>query len=107
MLFVIGGKSNSTDIHETFRAIADALRAQFSERGPTPLFVVVGRGGPNLVPGMGALRDTLEALRLPYRFFGFDSDMSEVIGYARAADAWMKGGGRKQLEAGLGCTREA
>ena len=107
VLFVIGGKSNSTDIHETFRAIADALRAQFSERGPTPLFVVVGRGGPNLVPGMGALRDTLEALRLPYRFFGFDSDMSEVIGYARAADAWMKAGGRKQLEAGLGCTREA
>ena len=107
VLFVIGGKSNSTDIHETFRAIADALRAQFSERGPTPLFVVIGRGGPNLVPGMGALRDTLEALRLPYRFFGFDSDMSEVIGYARAADAWMKGGGRKQLEAGLGCTREA
>src|SRR5436305_6716080 len=107
VLFIIGGKSNSTDIHETFRAIADALRAQSSERGPTPLFVVVGRGGPNLVPGMGALRDTLEALRLPYRFFGFDSDMSEVIGYARAADAWMKGGGRKQLEAGLGCTREA
>ena len=107
VLFVIGGKSNSTDIHETFRAIADALRAQFSERGPTPLFVVVGRGGPNLVPGMGALRDTLEALRLPYRFFGFDSDMSEVIGYAKAVDAWMKAGGRKRLEAGPGCTSEA
>jgi succinyl-CoA synthetase beta subunit len=102
VLFIIGGKSNSTDILETFRAVADALRAQFSQRGPTPLFAVVGRGGPNLVRGMGALRDTLEALRLPYRMFGFDSDMSEVIGYARAADAWMKAGGRDQLKARLG-----
>ena len=29
------------------------------------------------------MRDTLEALGLPYRFFGFDSDMSEVVDYAR------------------------
>ena len=102
VLFIIGGKSNSTDIYETFRAIADALRAQFSQHGPTPVYVVAGRGGPNLVRGMGALRDTLEALRLPYRMFGFDSDMSEVIGYAKAADAWMKAEGRKQLKARLG-----
>ncbi len=102
VLFIIGGKSNSTDIHETFRAIADALRAHFSRRGPTPLFVVVGRGGPNLIAGMGALRDTLAALRLPYRMFGFDSDMSEVIGYARAVDAWMKAGGRAQLAGRMG-----
>jgi len=102
VLFIIGGKSNSTDIYETFRAIADALRAQFSQHGPTPVYVVAGRGGPNLVRGMGALRDTLEALRLPYRMFGFDSNMSEVIGYAKAADAWMKAGGREQLKARLG-----
>jgi hypothetical protein len=63
--------------------------------------VVVGRGGPNLVRGMGALRDTLEALGLPYRLFGFDSDMSEVINYARAADAWMKAGGRDEVAAKL------
>jgi len=99
VLFIIGGKSNSTDIHETFRAIADALRAHFSQMGATPLYVVVGRGGPNLIRGMGVLRDTLEALRLPYRMFGFDSDVSEVIGYAKAADAWMKAGGREQLKA--------
>src|SRR5438132_4993858 len=102
VLFVIGGKSNSTDIHETFRAIADALRAQFSERGPTPLFVVVGRRGPNLVRGMGAMRDTLDALGLPYRIFGFDSDMSEVVTYAQRVDAWMKAGGREQVAARLG-----
>ena len=74
VLFIIGGKSNNTDIFETFRAMADALREHFSEHGPTPLYVVVGRGGPNLVRGMGALRDTVEALGLPYRLFGFDSD---------------------------------
>jgi len=101
VLFIIGGKSNNTDIHETFRAMADALRQHVSENGPTPLFVVVGRGGPNLIRGMGAMRDTVEALELPYRFFGFDTDMSEVIHYARAADAWMKAGGRQQLAAKL------
>jgi succinyl-CoA synthetase beta subunit len=102
VLFVIGGKSNNTDIFETLRAIADALREYFSAHGPTPLYVVVGRGGPNLVRGMGAMRDTCDALGLPYRLFGFDSDISEVIQYARRIDAWMKSGGRAQLAARLG-----
>jgi hypothetical protein len=44
VLFIIGGKSNNTDIFETFRAMADALRENFSELGPTPLYVVIGRG---------------------------------------------------------------
>ena len=38
---------------------------------------------------------------LPYRLFGFDSDMSEVINHARAADAWMKAGGRDEVAAKL------
>jgi succinyl-CoA synthetase beta subunit len=102
VLFIIGGKSNNTDIFETFRAMADALREHFSKHGATPLYVVIGRGGPNLVRGMGAMRDTVDALGLPYRIFGFDSDMSEVIHYAKAADAWMKIGGRDQVAANLG-----
>ena len=97
VLFLIGGKSNNTDIFETFRAIADALRDHFSQRGPAPVYVVIGRGGPNLVRGMSVMRDTLEALGLPYRIFGFDSDMSEVVDYARKVNAWMKSGGRDQL----------
>jgi hypothetical protein len=97
VLFIIGGKSNNTDIFETYRAMADALREHFAAHGPTPLCVVTGRGGPNLVRGFGALRDTCEALGLPYRLFGFDSDISEVIQYALAADQWMKAGGRAEL----------
>ena len=97
VLFIIGGKSNNTDIYETFRAMADALREHFGRHGPTPLYVVVGRGGPNLVRGLGVLRDTLEALSVPYRMFGFDSDMSEVVNYAKAADSWMKAHGRAAL----------
>jgi len=107
VLFVIGGKSNNTDIHETLRAIGDALREHFSAHGPTPLYVVVGRGGPSLVRGMAALRDTCGQLNLPYRLFGFDSDISEVIEYARQADGWMKAGGRAQLAARLGCAEHA
>jgi succinyl-CoA synthetase beta subunit len=99
VLFIIGGKSNNTDIFETLRAMADALREHFSQHGPTPLYVVVGRGGPNLVRGMGAIRDTCDALGLPYSIFGFDSDISEVIHYAKAVDAWMKAGGREQVAA--------
>ncbi|HET7298705.1 MAG TPA: ATP citrate lyase citrate-binding domain-containing protein [Burkholderiales bacterium] len=102
VLFIIGGKSNNTDIYETFRAMADALREHFGARGATPLFVVIGRGGPNLVRGMAALRDTVEALGLPYRFFGFDSAMSEVVNYALAADRWMKAGGRQQVAKAMG-----
>lgn len=102
VLFVIGGKSNNTDIFETFRAMADALREHFGAHGPTPLFVVIGRGGPNLVRGLGAMRDTVEALGLPYRFFGFDSAMSEVVNYALAADRWMKAGGRSQVAKSMG-----
>jgi succinyl-CoA synthetase beta subunit len=101
VLFIIGGKSNNTDIYETFRGMADALREHFSRNGPSPLFVVVGRGGTNLVRGMGAMRDTLEALGIPYRIFGFDSDMSEVVNYARRVNAWMKAGGRAQIAAKL------
>jgi succinyl-CoA synthetase beta subunit len=107
VLFIIGGKSNNTDIFETFRAMADALREHFSKHGPTPLHVVVGRGGPNLVRGMGAMRDTLEALGVPYHIFGFDSDMSEVVGFARQVDEWMKAGGRDQIAASLKNNRAA
>ena len=99
VLFIIGGKSNNTDIYETFRAMADALREHFGQQGAQPLYVVAGRGGPNLVRGMAVLRDTCEALGLPYRLFGFDSAMSEVVDYARRVDAWMRAGGRAQLAA--------
>src|SRR5438093_2064480 len=102
VLFIIGGKSNNTDIFETLRAMADALREHVSAHGPTPLYVVLGRGGPNLVRGMAALRDTCDQLGLPYRLFGFDSDISQVIDSAKQADAWMTAGGRGQSAARLG-----
>ena len=102
VLFIIGGKSNNTDIYETFRAMGDALREHISERGPTPLYVVVGRGGPKLVRGLGALADACDSLRLPYRFFGFDSAISEVVNYAKGVDEWMKAGGRAEIAHRLG-----
>ncbi|HSY28246.1 MAG TPA: ATP citrate lyase citrate-binding domain-containing protein, partial [Burkholderiaceae bacterium] len=107
VLFLIGGKSNNTDIFETFRAISDALREYVSEHGATPLYVVIGRGGPNLIRGMGAMRDTLEALGLPYRIFGFDSDMSEVVNYAKLVNKWMRSGGREQVTAALNIGKHA
>ncbi|MBF0588002.1 MAG: carboxylate--amine ligase [Magnetococcales bacterium] len=102
VLFLIGGKANNTDIYETFRAMADGLRDYFSTHGPTPLYVVVGRGGPNLVRGLGYLQDTLDSLGLPYSMFGYDSAMSEVVNYAEAADDWMANGGRDIVAAKLG-----
>jgi succinyl-CoA synthetase beta subunit len=107
VLFVIGGKANNTDIYETFRAIADALREHFVEHGPTPVFVVAGRGGPSVVRGMGAFADTLDALGLPYQMFGFDSAISEVVNYAQAVNIWMQRGGRKQLAARMNLDPEA
>ena len=58
---------------------------------------MVGRGGPNLIRGMGYLRDVLESLGIPYRFFGHDSAMSEVINYAMAINTWMTNGGKKEI----------
>src|SRR5271165_6065244 len=107
VFFVIGGKSNNTDIFETFRAMGDALREHFGRHGPTPLFVVVGRGGPNLVRGMGALAETCDNLGLPYRFFGFDSAISEVVNYAKDVDTWMRAGGRATIAAKLGIKQAA
>lgn len=99
VLFIIGGKANNTDIFETFRAMGDALRDYFQKYGPTPLYVVVGRGGPNLIRGMASLRDTIESLGLPYKIFGHDSAMSEVVNYALAIDKWMEKGGREIVAA--------
>ena len=102
VLFIIGGKSNNTDILETFRGMGDALREHFAAHGPVPLYVVVGRGGPNLVRGFGNLADTLDSLGLPYRFFGFDSAISEVVNYAKQVDQWMRDGGREEVSRLLG-----
>ena len=107
VLFIIGGKSNNTDILETFRGMGDALREHFAARGPVPLYVVVGRGGPNLVRGFGNLADTLDSLGLPYRFFGFDSAISEVVNYARQVDQWMRDGGRDEIARLLGISAVA
>jgi succinyl-CoA synthetase beta subunit len=95
VLFIIGGKANNTDIFETFRGMADALHDYFNTHGPKPLFVVVGRGGPNLVRGLSTLKDTLDALKVPYRMFGYDSSMSSVVDYAKSIDDWMEHGGGK------------
>lgn len=105
VLFIIGGKANNTDIYETFRAMADALKEYFQVNGATPLFVVIGRGGPNLVRGMAYMKDTLDQLKLPYRIFGHDSAMSEVVNYALKVDGWMEREGRELVSARLSAGR--
>ena len=102
VLFIIGGKANNTDIYETFRAMADALRDYFDHHGRQPIYVVVGRGGPNLIRGMAYMRDTLDALGVPYRMFGYDSAMSSVIDYAQGIDDWMSRGGRQAVARQMG-----
>ena len=97
----------NTDIFVTFRAMADALRDYFSERGPTPLYVVIGRGGPQVIRGMGAFKDVLDSLRIPYKIFGFDSAMTDVVNYAQEADRWMKSGGRAEVAKLLGLPADA
>lgn len=107
VLFIIGGKANNTDIFETFRAMADALRDNFRKYGPTPISVVVGRGGPNLIRGMSYMKDTLEQLKVPYKLFGHDSAMSEVVNYALATDKWMEKEGRALVAKRLGVGKAA
>jgi succinyl-CoA synthetase beta subunit len=88
VLLVIGGKANNTDIYVTFKGIFDALRDTIAEKGPIPLYTVIGRGGPNLIKGMFYAKDILDTLKLPYKMFGYDSSMIEVLEYAARIDSW-------------------
>jgi len=89
VLLIIGGKANNTDIFVTFKAMFDALRDYYKKNPKKELYVVAGRGGPNLIKGFAYARDILESLEIPYKFFGFDSSMIEVIQYAVEIDNWM------------------
>ena len=66
----------------TFKAIADALQDYVEKHGPVKTPVVVGRGGPQLVKGLLALKDTLESLDMPYVIFGPDTPVTQVAEYA-------------------------
>ncbi|HDQ46288.1 MAG TPA: carboxylate--amine ligase [bacterium] len=97
MILVIGGKANNTDIYVTFKGIFDALRDHAAKNGKRPLYVVVGRGGPNLIRGMFYAKDILERLKLPYRMFGHDSSMIGVLEYAKRIDDWWAAKGRTEF----------
>lgn len=90
VLLIIGGKANNTDIYVTFKAAFDALRDYYAKHPKKEIYVVAGRGGPNLIQGFSYARDILENLQIPYRFFGFDSSMIDVIQYAVEIDKWMQ-----------------
>ncbi len=82
LVLILGGKANNTLIDVTFKAIADALQVYVDEHGPVNIPVVIGRGGPRLVQGMLAMRDTLESLGMPYVMFGPDTPVTQVAEYA-------------------------
>jgi len=67
----------------------DALKNHVSKQGKPDIYVVVGRGGPNLIKGMSYAANVLDNLGIPYKFFGYDSSMLEVIQYAVDIDDWM------------------
>ena len=82
LLLILGGKANNTAIDVTFQAMADALQAYVDEHGPIDIPVVIGRGGPQLVHGLLAMKDTLDSLGLPYVIFGPDTPVTLVAEYA-------------------------
>jgi succinyl-CoA synthetase beta subunit len=90
VLLIIGGKANNTDIYVTLKGIFDALRDYTAANGKPKIYVVVGRGGPNLIKGFSYASNILDNLQIPYKFFGYDSSMLEVIQYAVEIDDWMQ-----------------
>jgi succinyl-CoA synthetase beta subunit len=81
-LLILGGKANNTLIDVTFQAIADALTDYFDQYGRVEIPVVIGRGGPRMVPGFIAMREALESLRVPYVIFGHETPLTLVAEYA-------------------------
>jgi len=73
VLFVIGGKSNNTDIFETWRAIDDALREHFSAAGQRRFTSWSAAAGP--ISCAASARCATPAMPgTAYRIFGFDSE---------------------------------
>ena len=99
VLHVIGGKANNTDIYVTFKGIFDALRDHVAENGRRPIYTVIGRGGPNLVKGMFYAKDIMDTLKLPYKIFGYDTSMIEVLNYAKRVDDWWGSVGKEKFKA--------
>lgn len=98
VLLIIGGKANNTDIYVTFKGIFDALRDHVAQNGKKPIYVIIGRGGPNLIKGMFYAKDILDTLKLPYKVFGFDTSMIRVLEYAKKIDKWWASEGKKDYE---------
>ena len=69
--------------------------------GLKPVYVVIGRGGPNLIKGMVYARDMMDSLRLPYKMFGYDTSMILTLEYAKKIDDWWAREGRAQYEAAV------
>ena len=89
VLLILGGKANNTRIDATFQALADAL-AESAPLRTTELPVIVGRGGPRLVPGLLALQRCLEELGWPYTIFGHDTPITMVAQYAGQLYEYLK-----------------
>jgi succinyl-CoA synthetase beta subunit len=102
VLVIIGGKANNTDIYVTFKGVFDALRDTVAKNGKKPIYVIIGRGGPNLVKGMFYAKDILDTLKLPYRMFGFDTSMIKVLEYAKKIDTWWAATGKAEYIAKYG-----
>lgn len=98
VLLIIGGKANNTDIYVTFKGIFDALRDHSAEYGTKPIYTVIGRGGPNLIQGMFHAKDILDTLKLPYKMFGYDTSMIQVIEYAKRIDDWWASAGNNEYK---------
>ncbi|MCE1188604.1 MAG: carboxylate--amine ligase [Ignavibacteria bacterium] len=96
VLLLIGGKANNTDIYVTFKGVFDALRDHMATKGRKPIYVVIGRGGPNLIKGMFYAKGILDTLKLPYRMFGYDTSMIKVLEYAKKIDDWWDTAGKTE-----------
>ena len=98
VLLIIGGKANNTDIYVTFKGIFDALRDYMAANGKRPIYTLIGRGGPHLIKGMFYGKDILDTLKLPYKMFGYDTSMIQVLEYAKKIDHWWQETGRSEYE---------
>ena len=75
--------------------VFDSTRSPALNTGPLPANRF--RTVRSTIRPSSAIQRRCQALGLPYRLFGFDSAMSDVIEYARKVDGWMKAGGRELI----------
>lgn len=82
ILLIGGGIANFTDVAETFKGIARALRDYSDRLRESNVGIYVRRGGPNYQKGLQMMRELGNTLEIPISVYGPQTHMTRIVSMA-------------------------